>query len=191
MAPHARRVGGRARVPPRRRRRFVVESSSLSHGGFATKAFSRRKQKSKTCRRNRRRERVFVSTYDTVSIRPGHVPGPPSAPPWIRVPGTRFIVDGFQGYGKSHSRWCANWFLTHFHADHYKGLTKSTPDPKRCVIWCSRPTAELCRATAFRGMEVEVTPTALEEVLTARTEEKKSKKPTPSWRRAISGSTRA
>ena len=71
---------------------------------------------------------------------------PPPPPPWIRVPGTRFIVDGFQGYGKSHSRWCANWFLTHFHADHYKGLTKSTPDPKRCVIWCSRPTAELCRA---------------------------------------------
>ena len=70
----------------------------------------------------------------------------PPPPPWIRVPGTRFIVDGFQGYGKSHSRWCANWFLTHFHADHYKGLTKSTPDPKRCVIWCSRPTAELCRA---------------------------------------------
>jgi DNA cross-link repair 1A protein len=71
---------------------------------------------------------------------------PPPPPPWIRVPGTRFIVDGFQGYGKSHSRWCANWFLTHFHADHYKGLTKSTPDPKRCVIWCSRPTAELCRS---------------------------------------------
>ena len=71
---------------------------------------------------------------------------PPPPPPWIRVPGTRFIVDGFQGYGKSHSRWCANWFLTHFHADHYKGLTKSTPDPRRCVIWCSRPTAELCRA---------------------------------------------
>ena len=23
--------------------------------------------------------------------------------------GTRFIVDGFQGYGKSHSGWCTNW----------------------------------------------------------------------------------
>ena len=73
------------------------------------------------------------------------VPDPPPPPPWIRVPGTRFIVDGFHGYGKSHSGWCRHWFLTHFHADHYKGLTKSTPGPG-CVVWCSRPTAELCRA---------------------------------------------
>ena len=77
---------------------------------------------------------------------PATSPDPPPPPPWIRVPGTRFIVDGFQGYGKSHSRWCTNWFLTHFHADHYKGLTKKTPDPRNCVIWCSRPTAELCRS---------------------------------------------
>ena len=77
---------------------------------------------------------------------PARDANPPPPPPWIRVPGTRFIVDGFQGYGKSHSGWCTNWFLTHFHADHYKGLTKSTPDPRNCVIWCSRPTAELCRA---------------------------------------------
>ena len=69
---------------------------------------------------------------------------PPPPPPWIRVPGTRFIVDGFQGYGKSHGGWwCRHWFLTHFHADHYRGLTKSTPPPG-CLVWCSRPTAELC-----------------------------------------------
>ena len=30
--------------------------------------------------------------------------------------------DGFRGYGKSHSGWCKNWFLTHFHADHYLSL---------------------------------------------------------------------
>jgi DNA cross-link repair 1A protein len=65
-------------------------------------------------------------------------------------------VDGFFGYGKTHGGggsfgsgssgnqpWCTNWFLTHFHADHYKGLTKSTPGVG-CKIWCSRPTAELC-----------------------------------------------
>ena len=70
---------------------------------------------------------------------------PPPPPPWIRVPGTRFIVDGFQGYGKSHGGWwCRHWFLTHFHApDHYRGLTKTTPPPG-CLVWCSRPTAELC-----------------------------------------------
>ena len=82
------------------------------------------------------------SCYGAPPIPSAPPPSPP--PPWIRVPGTRFIVDGFQGYGKSHSGWCTNWFLTHFHADHYKGLTKSIPGPG-CVVWCSRPTAELCR----------------------------------------------
>lgn len=41
-------------------------------------------------------------------------------PPWIRPPGTRFLVDGF-----AHDLdGCEHWFLTHFHADHYQGLTK-------------------------------------------------------------------
>ena len=75
-----------------------------------------------------------------------YTPAPPPLtppPPWIRVPGTRFIVDGFKGFGKSHSGWCRNWFLTHFHADHYGGLTKSVPGPG-CVVWCTRATAALC-----------------------------------------------
>jgi hypothetical protein len=41
--------------------------------------------------------------------------------PWHLVPGTSFVVDRFNslppGLPNKH------WFLTHFHADHYKGLT--------------------------------------------------------------------
>ena len=65
------------------------------------------------------------------------------------------------------------------------------PLPGRGDDCFRRHSAEVACATTYH----EVTPTALEEVLTAleeaRTEEKKPKKPTPSWRRAISGSTRA
>jgi len=45
-----------------------------------------------------------------------------TAPAWIRPPGTKFIVDGFEYAG---AKWCEHWFLTHFHADHHRGLTKT------------------------------------------------------------------
>jgi len=42
--------------------------------------------------------------------------------PWQQVPGTSFIVDRFSNLPpKTPER--KHWFLTHFHADHYKGLT--------------------------------------------------------------------
>ena len=40
-----------------------------------------------------------------------------TAPAWIRPPGTKFIVDGFEYAGAT---WCEHWFLTHFHADHHR-----------------------------------------------------------------------
>jgi DNA cross-link repair 1A protein len=40
---------------------------------------------------------------------------------WHRVPGTSFLVDRF-GKG-TEGLPCRSWFLTHFHADHWKGLT--------------------------------------------------------------------
>lgn len=42
-------------------------------------------------------------------------------PEWHRVPGTSFIVDKF-GRDIENAGTCMSWFLTHFHADHYKGL---------------------------------------------------------------------
>ncbi len=42
-------------------------------------------------------------------------------PPWQKVPGQPFLVDRF---GKGTEKMaCKSWFLTHFHSDHYKGLT--------------------------------------------------------------------
>ena len=131
-------------------RRAAEGGSSSSRRVSATEASRQRLFSGRNKKAKRVAETADANASSTRPTRSRYVPAtspdPPPPPPWIRVPGTRFIVDGFQGYGKSHSRWCTNWFLTHFHADHYKGLTKKTPDPQNCVIWCSRPTAELCRS---------------------------------------------
>ncbi|KAK2645044.1 hypothetical protein Ddye_020239 [Dipteronia dyeriana] len=57
-------------------------------------------------------------------------------PTWCSVPGTSFRVDAF----KYLRRDCSHWFLTHFHMDHYQGLTKSFCHGK---IYCSLITARL------------------------------------------------
>ncbi|KAK9914751.1 hypothetical protein WJX75_000111 [Coccomyxa subellipsoidea] len=44
-----------------------------------------------------------------------------SLPSWQKVPGLPFLVDRF-GKGTEKAT-CKSWFLTHFHSDHYKGLT--------------------------------------------------------------------
>ena len=51
-------------------------------------------------------------------------------------------LEGFEYQELLARRWDAV-YISHFHADHYRGLTKSTPPPG-CLVWCSRPTAELC-----------------------------------------------
>ncbi|XP_042031827.1 DNA cross-link repair 1A protein-like [Salvia splendens] len=57
-------------------------------------------------------------------------------PSWCGIPGTQFHVDGF----KYLRRDCSHYFLTHFHLDHYQGLTKSF---SHGVIYCSLITAKL------------------------------------------------
>ncbi|KAJ4869037.1 sterile alpha motif (SAM) domain-containing protein [Raphanus sativus] len=57
-------------------------------------------------------------------------------PQWNCVPGTPFRVDAF----KYLTRDCCHWFLTHFHLDHYQGLTKSFSHGR---IYCSLITAKL------------------------------------------------
>ncbi|KAK9213092.1 hypothetical protein WN943_002479 [Citrus x changshan-huyou] len=57
-------------------------------------------------------------------------------PTWCCVPGTPFRVDAFK-YLRGD---CSHWFLTHFHMDHYQGLTRSFHHGK---IYCSLITARL------------------------------------------------
>ncbi|XP_021774860.1 DNA cross-link repair protein SNM1-like [Chenopodium quinoa] len=60
-------------------------------------------------------------------------------PPWCCIPGTPFRVDAFRNLRSE----CSHWFLTHFHLDHYQGLTKSFSYGK---IYCSMITAKLVNA---------------------------------------------
>lgn len=64
------------------------------------------------------------------------VPFPSGFPEEKRIPGTRFVVDGFRHAGP-HTR---AYFLSHFHSDHYQGLT---PSWRHGLIFCSPITARL------------------------------------------------
>lgn len=48
-------------------------------------------------------------------------------PEWQLLPGVRVVVDKFGGATRGVP--ATAWFLTHFHADHYGGLTRK---------WCSQ-----------------------------------------------------
>jgi len=60
-----------------------------------------------------------------------------NCPAYKRITGTDFNVDGFMYAQSSRTK---NYWLTHFHSDHYGGITK---DWNCGTIYCSLPTANL------------------------------------------------
>ncbi|KAL7534648.1 hypothetical protein ACHAXR_006011 [Thalassiosira sp. AJA248-18] len=60
-----------------------------------------------------------------------------SCPAYKRITGTDFICDGFHYATRALSE---NYFLTHFHSDHYGGITKTW---SAGTVYCSLPTANL------------------------------------------------
>ncbi|KAF7822283.1 DNA ligase 6 isoform X2 [Senna tora] len=78
---------------------------------------------------------LFLTAHQSLHS-PPLPPLPSSLPQSKLIPNTRFLIDAFRHAGD----YSVSYFLSHFHSDHYTGLT---PNWSKGVIFCSNTTSRL------------------------------------------------